>query len=211
MCEGGYLMNQKEAQLGKTMALIASLGTVGSFIVGAVLIGPSNIGYNINYGAVSDIVSFVQGFGFVFTIALCMKLFNAEENPYFRIISSVAFVAASIQLTGALSATATYNAVFDSIFNASEVGAIVGVGTFVSFIIYGIWALSLISSDEENLLSSWGKMAGQGAAYLIFLVQAGSFFGFIPAGAFVAVFVLGGVILYPLFVYSISNAFASKI
>ena len=204
-------MNQKEAQLGKTMALIASLGTVASFIVGAVLIGPANVGYSRNFGAVSDIVSFVQGFGFVFTIALCMKMFNSEENPYFRIISSVAFVAASIQLTGALSATATYNSVFESIFDASQVGAITGVGTFVSFIIYGIWALSVINSDEENLISSWGKMAGQGAAYLIFVVQAGSFFGFIPAGAFVAVFVLGGVVLYPLFVYSISNAFASKI
>ena len=40
MCLGGYLMSQKEAQLGKTMALVASLGTVASFIVGAVLIGP---------------------------------------------------------------------------------------------------------------------------------------------------------------------------
>ena len=97
------------------------------------------------------------------------------------------------------------------IFNGSEVGSIAGVGTFVSFIIYGIWALSVINCDEENLLSSWGKKAGQGAAYLIFVVQAGSFFGFIPAGAFVAVFVLGGVVLYPLFVYSISNAFASKV
>jgi hypothetical protein len=204
-------MNQKEAQLGKTMALTASLGTVVSFIIGAVLIGPSNVGYSTNYGALSDIVSLVQGFGFVFTIALCMKMFNAEGNPYFRIISSIAFVAASVQLTGSLSATANYNNVFDTVFNASEVGAIVGAGTFVTFVIYGIWALCVISCDEENLLSSWGKMAGQGAAYLIFIVQAGSFFGFIPAGAFVAVFVLGGVVLYPLFVYSISNAFAGKV
>ncbi len=203
-------MNQKEAKLGKTMALTASLGTVASFIIGAILIGPSNVGYSSTYGALSDIVSLLQGFGFVFTIALCMKMFNAEENPYFRIISSVAFVAASVQLTGSMSATANYNSVFDTVFNASEVGSIAGVGTFVSFIIYGIWALSVINCDEENLLSSWGKMAGQGAAYLIFIVQAGSFFGFIPAGAFVAVFVLGGVVLYPLFVYSISNAFASK-
>jgi len=51
-------------------------------------------------------------------------------------------------------------------------------------------------------------MSGQGAAYLVIAVQIGALFGLIPLAAFVPVFILGGVVLFPVFVYGISIAFS---
>ena len=55
------------------MARIAALGTIVVFAVQALLIGPDQVGYSTEYGAIVDIVSFVQTFGILFTISLTQK------------------------------------------------------------------------------------------------------------------------------------------
>ena len=205
---GGVLLTTKEAQLGSLMARIAALGTVVIFAVQALLIGPDQVGYSEQYGAIVDIVSFIQSFGILFTISLTQKLFG-DNNPYFRIVSAILFVAAVIQLTGSLSSTGNANSVFESVLSTDQVNSVANVGQLVTFILFGIWALCLISADENNLVPSWGRLSGQGAAYLVILVQIGALFGLVPINAFVPVFILGGVILFPIFVYGISVAFKS--
>ena len=205
---GGILLTTKEAQLGSLMARIAALGTIVIFAVQALLIGPDQVGYSEQYGAIVDIVSFIQSFGILFTISLTQKLFG-DNNPYFRIVSAILFVAAVIQLTGSLSSTGNANSVFESVLSTDQVNSVANVGQLVTFILFGIWALCLISADENNLVPSWGKLSGQGAAYLVILVQIGALFGLVPINAFVPVFILGGVILFPIFVYGISVAFKS--
>jgi len=202
------LLTTKEAQLGSLMARIAALGTVVIFAVQALLIGPDQVGYSQQYGAIVDIVSFIQSFGILFTISLTQKLFG-DNNPYFRIVSAILFVAAVIQLTGSLSSTGNANSVFESVLTTDQVNSVANVGQLVTFILFGIWALCLISADENNLVPSWGRLSGQGAAYLVILVQIGALFGLVPINAFVPVFILGGVILFPIFVYGISVAFNS--
>ena len=165
-------------------------------------------GYSEQYGAIVDIVSFIQSFGILFTISLTQKLFG-DNNPYFRIVSAILFVAAVIQLTGSLSSTGNANSVFESVLSTDQVNSVANVGQLVTFILFGIWALCLISADENNLVPSWGRLSGQGAAYLVILVQIGALFGLVPINAFVPVFILGGVILFPIFVYGISVAFKS--
>tara|TARA_B100002019_G_scaffold9756_1_gene7712 strand:+ start:629 stop:1246 length:618 start_codon:yes stop_codon:yes gene_type:complete len=203
------LLTAKEAQLGTLMARIAALGTIVIFAVQALLIGPDQVGYSEQYGAIVDIVSFIQSFGILFTISLTQKLFG-DNNPYFRIVSAILFVAAVIQLTGSLSSTGNANSVFESVLSTDQVNSVVNVGQLVTFILFGIWALCLISADENNLVPSWGRISGQGAAYLVIAVQIGSLFGLIPLSAFVPVFILGGVILFPVFVFGISVAFSSS-
>ena len=200
------MLTTKEAQLGSLMARIAALGTVVIFAVQALLIGPDQVGYSEQYGAIVDIVSFIQSFGILFTISLTQKLFG-DNNPYFRIVSAILFVAAVIQLTGSLSSTGNANSVFESVLSTDQVNSVANVGQLVTFILFGIWALCLISADENNLVPSWGRLSGQGAAYLVILVQIGALFGLVPINAFVPVFILGGVILFPIFVYGISVAF----
>jgi len=43
----------------------------------------------------------------------------------------------------------------------------------------------------------------------VIAVQLGSLFGLVPAAAFVPVFIVGGVVLFPIFVLGISVAFQS--
>ena len=203
------MLTAKEAQLGTLMARIAALGTIVIFAVQALLIGPDQVGYSEQYGAIVDIVSFIQSFGILFTISLTQKLFG-DNNPYFRIVSAILFVAAVIQLTGSLSSTGNANSVFESVLSTDQVNSVANVGQLVTFILFGIWALCLVSADENNLVPSWGRISGQGAAYLVIAVQIGSLFGLIPLSAFVPVFILGGVILFPVFVYGISVAFSSS-
>ena len=203
------MLTAKEAQLGTLMARIAALGTIVIFAVQALLIGPDQVGYSEQYGAIVDIVSFIQSCGILFTISLTQKLFG-DNNPYFRIVSAILFVAAVIQLTGSLSSTGNANSVFESVLSTDQVNSVANVGQLVTFILFGIWALCLISADENNLVPSWGRISGQGAAYLVIAVQIGSLFGLIPLSAFVPVFILGGVILFPVFVYGISVAFSSS-
>ena len=203
------MLTAKEAQLGSLMARIAALGTIVFFAIQALLIGPDQVGYSEQYGAIADIVGVVQGFGILFTISLTQKLFG-DNNPYFRIVSAILFVAAVIQLTGSLSSTGNANSVFESVLSTDQVNSVANVGQLVTFILFGIWALCLISADENNLVPSWGRISGQGAAYLVIAVQIGSLFGLIPLSAFVPVFILGGVILFPVFVFGISVAFSSS-
>ena len=203
------MLTAKEAQLGTLMARIAALGTIVIFAVQALLIGPDQVGYSEQYGAIVDIVSFIQSFGILFTISLTQKLFG-DNNPYFRIVSAILFVAAVIQLTGSLSSTGNANSVFESVLSTDQVNSVANVGQLVTFILFGIWALCLISADENNLVPSWCRISGQGAAYLVIAVQIGSLFGLIPLSAFVPVFILGGVILFPVFVFGISVAFSSS-
>ena len=203
------MLTAKVAQLGSLMARIAALGTIVIFAVQALLIGPDQVGYSEQYGAIVDIVSFIQSFGILFTISLTQKLFG-DNNPYFRIVSAILFVAAVIQLTGSLSSTGNANSVFESVLSTDQVNSVANVGQLVTFILFGIWALCLISADENNLVPSWGRISGQGAAYLVIAVQIGSLFGLIPLSAFVPVFILGGVILFPVFVFGISVAFSSS-
>ena len=203
------MLTAKEAQLGTLMARIAALGTIVIFAVQALLIGPDQVGYSEQYGAIVDIVSFIQSFGILFTISLTQKLFG-DNNPYFRIVSAILFVAAVIQLTGSLSSTGNANSVFESVLSTDQVNSVANVGQLVTFILFGIWALCLISADENSLVPSWGRISGQGAAYLVIAVQIGSLFGLIPLSAFVPVFILGGVILFPVFVFGISVAFSSS-
>ena len=203
------MLTAKEAQLGSLMARIAALGTIVIFAIQALLIGPDQVGYSEQYGAIVDIVSFIQSFGILFTISLTQKLFG-DNNPYFRIVSAILFVAAVIQLTGSLSSTGNANSVFESVLSTDQVNSVANVGQLVTFILFGIWALCLISADENNLVPSWGRISGQGAAYLVIAVQIGSLFGLIPLSAFVPVFILGGVILFPVFVFGISVAFSSS-
>ena len=128
------MLTAKESQLGSLMAKIAAIGTIVIFAVQALLIGPDQVGYSQQYGAIVDIVSFIQTFGILFTISLTQKLFG-DNNPYFRIVSAILFVAAVIQLTGSLSPTGNANSVFETVLDTNQVTAVAGVGTLVTFIL----------------------------------------------------------------------------
>ena len=205
------MITSAEARLGKNMALVTAIGTVVTFGIWVGLIGIANTGYHTKWGALSDCVSLVQGFGFVFTIALGMKLFGADDKPYFRVVSQIALVGGVIGLLNSLSATANANSVFPATFNSSEILAISNVGQFGFFVMVGVWTLTALRANSDGLVPSWGVMAGRGAGWLILVAQATSLFGWLPASVIGPLYILGGVVLWPIFIFGISNAFASKV
>ena len=64
------MLTTKEAQLGSLMARIAALGTIVSFAIIALLVGPDQVGYNEQYGGILNIIGFVQSFALLFTCLL---------------------------------------------------------------------------------------------------------------------------------------------
>ena len=73
------------------------------------------------------------------------------------------------------------------------------------------WALTLLGVNSDGLVPSWGVIAGRGAGWLILVAQATSLFGLLPASVFGPIYILGGVVLWPIFVFGLSNAFGQKV
>ena len=205
------MITSAEARLGKTMALVASIGTVVTFIIWVGPIGLNYAGYHPQFGALSDGVGFIQSFGFVFTVALSMKLFGDDEKPYFRVVSQIVLVAAIVSLLNSLSATANAKSAFPVVFDPSQVLAISNIAQFGFFVMAGLWALTVLRADGDGLLPSWGAIAGRGAGWLILVVQLGSWIGVLPATVLEPLYILGGIILWPIFVFGISQAFGKKV
>ena len=205
------MITSAEARLGRPMAVVAAIGTVASFAIWVGLIGVGSSGYDETWGPLSDCVSLLQGFGFVFTIALGMKLFGADDKPYFRVISQIVLVGAAIATLNSLSATANANSVFETTLNPSEILAVSNVNQIGFFVVIGIWTLTVLRANGDGLVPSWGVMAGRGAGWLILVAQAATLFGLLPANLVAPLFILGGVILWPIFVIGISQAFGKKV
>ena len=205
------MITSAEARLGKNMAVVAAIGTVITFGIWVGLIGLANTGYDSTWGALNDTVGFIQSFGFVFTIAMSMKLFGSDDKPFFRVVSQILLVGAIINLLNNLSPTVNANSVFPVTFDSSQVLAISNVGQFGFFVIAGLWALTLLGVNNDGLVPSWGVIAGRGAGWLILVAQATSLFGLLPESVFGPIYILGGVVLWPIFVFGLSNAFGQKV
>ena len=204
------MINSSEARSGKNMAMLAAITTIISFFIGAILVGPEYVGYHPQWDPINNIVGFFQGIGHIFAISLCLKLFVADSKHNLRIFTTVVIIAATMQLIYSLAPTFAENSVFETQFNASEVTGMAGTINAVIFVLYGIWAWILTSSDDDGLIPSWGSMSGKGASILIIVAQVLSLFGLIPGNLWAPIFILGGVVLWPVFMIGLSNAFGQK-
>jgi len=108
-----------------------------------------------------------------------------------------------------VAATANANSVFDTTFNADQVLAMGGATQWFQFVGFGIYALTLLSVDNGKL-PGWGKSSGYGFVILVLGAQVASLFGLIPEALFVPIFVLGGVVLYPIFVFGVGSAISKS-
>ena len=121
---------------------------------------------------------------------------------------NVLFVSVTVQMLFALGAVFNYYSVFDTVLDPDTVGAISGSFTNTVFFFYGMYVYLLVRTDKRrgNQLSNRTQTVGIIFAVIIIPVQALTLFGIIPAAAFAGLFVLGGVILYPLFILGAGDA-----
>ena len=101
-----------------------------------------------------------------------------------------------------------YYSVFETVLDTDTVGAISGSFTNTIFFLYGLYVYLLVRTDKRrgNLLSKRTQTVGTIFASIIIPVQVLTLFGLIPDFVFAPLFILGGVILYPLFIIGVGDA-----
>ncbi len=182
-------LSDSEKRIGSLMARISAACIFLSFGVQVALGDP-----------------YAQAFSFLFVLAFSLKLFNAEENAYFRVVTQAFFVVIAINMVNSFNATGYFNNE-GTIFTPDQIQILQNVNAWGWNLLAGIVVLCVLSVNEGQL-PSYGVYAGWGGAVLILVFSIGSIFGLLPDGAFILIAVLGGVVLFPAFIFSFSSAFS---
>ena len=135
-------------------------------------------------------------------------MFDVKQTFDLSHMHNILFVSVTVQMLFSLGSVFNYYSVFDTVLDTDTVGAISGSFTNTIFFLYGLYVYLLVRTDKRrtNLLSNRTQTIGTIFAAIIIPAQALTLFGLIPAPAFAGLFVLGGVVLYPLFIIGVGDA-----
>ena len=170
--------------------------------------------YNPTWGPLNNVVNFVQDIATVFTVVLLMKLFVADDKPVFRVMSMMMIVVGTMWAIRDLAPTAAAQSVWGAPIPATEVGQIMNLFTFGSFVLLSIWWWTAIDADGGEQMPRYAAIAGRLAAGLFILLHIISFFGQslgLNPNIAIPFWLGGGLILWPLSIFGVSRAFANKI
>ncbi|HCU99154.1 MAG TPA: hypothetical protein DGM69_07405 [Chloroflexi bacterium] len=207
------MITTAEARLGRNMAILVVATAILQLLIGFVLIGPDTEGYSNDWGLLNGVVTFANSFGQVAVLIFAMKLFDMDNNPLLRLLGTIAIIGTTISTTIAISPAAhAAGGWTGTSFTPTQILDMDGAITYGTWFVFPVWVL-LVSLQERggNVLPSWGSLAGIGASILILVVNLGFLFSLLPETIVPFVWIVGGVILYPTFVFGMSRAFASKI
>ena len=124
------MITQKEKQLGSLFAKIAAVGIAANFAVGLFLIGPDSVGYNATFGPLQSVINFAVGFSWLGILMYAAKICDAENNPYFRLVSNGLFVMTAFNLMNAFVGPA-YETAQNTLMSTSEIVDIYGANWVV--------------------------------------------------------------------------------
>lgn len=192
----------------KAITRVIAVCVLANFVILAVLLGPDSVGFDPTYGPITAILNFVIAFLTTGVLLGIYIVFDVKQTFDLSHMHNILFVSVTVQMLFSLGAVFNYYSVFDTVLDTDTVGAISGSFTNTVFFLYGMYAYLLVRTDKRrgNLLSKRTQTVGTIFAAIIIPVQALTLFGIIPAAAFAGLFVLGGVILYPLFILGIGDA-----
>ena len=192
----------------KMITRVIAVAVLSNFVIIAVVIGPDTVGFDPTWGTVTSILNFVIAFLTTGVLLGIWVVFDVKQTFDLNHMHNVLFVAVTVQMLLALGAVFNSNSVFDSILNADTVSEISGSITNTIFFLYGMYVFLLVRTDKRrgNQLSSRTQLIGNIFAGIIMPVQALTLFGLVPAAVFAPLFILGGVILYPLFMIGVGDA-----
>lgn len=192
----------------KAITRVIAICVLANFVILAVLLGPDSVGFDPTYGPITAILNFVIAFLTTGVLLGIYIVFDVKQTFDLSHMHNILFVSVTVQMLFSLGAVFNYYSVFDTVLDTDTVGAISGSFTNTVFFLYGMYAYLLVRTDKRrgNLLSKRTQTVGTIFAAIIIPVQALTLFGIIPAAAFAGLFVLGGVILYPLFILGIGDA-----
>ena len=192
----------------KMLTRVIAVAVLSLFVINAVVIGPETVGFDPTWGTVTSILNFVIAFLTTGVLLGIWVVFDVKKTFDLNHMHNVLFVAVTVQMLLALGAVFNNNSVFDSILNADTISEISGSITNTIFFLYGMYVFLLVRTDKRrgNQLSSRTQLIGNIFAGIIMPVQILTLFGLIPAAVFAPLFILGGVILYPLFMIGVGDA-----
>ena len=195
------------------MAAIGIILTIAINVATGGASGAAN-SYDPTWGPADNLINFAQDVALVFVVVLAMKLFVADDKPVFRVMSYMMIAISTMWAVRDLAPTAIAQSVWDQGVTPTQVEDMLGTFTFGSFLLLSIWVWTTINADGGELIPRWGILAGKGASILFIVLQSVSFFGQslgITPTVIAPIFLLGGVILWPISLLGLSRAFASKI
>ena len=192
----------------KMITRVIAVAVLSNFVIIAVVIGPDTVGFDPTWGTVTSILNFVIAFLTTGVLLGIWVVFDVKQTFDLNHMHNVLFVAVTVQMLLALGAVFNSNSVFDSILNADTISEISGSITNTIFFLYGMYVFLLVRTDKRrgNQLSSRTQLVVNIFAGIIMPVQVLTLFGLIPAAVFAPLFILGGVILYPLFMIGVGDA-----
>ena len=192
----------------KAITRVIAVCVLANFVILALLLGLDSVGFDPTYGPITSILNFVIAFLTTGVLLGIYIVFDVKQTFDLSHMHNILFVSVTVQMLFSLGAVFNYYSVFDTVLDTDTVGAISGSFTNTIFFLYGMYAYLLVRTDKRrgNLLSKRTQTVGTIFAAIIIPVQALTLFGIIPAAAFAGLFVLGGVILYPLFILGIGDA-----
>ena len=192
----------------KMLTRVIAVAVLSNFVIIAVVIGPDTVGFDPTWGTVTSILNFVIAFLTTGVLLGIWVVFDVKQTFDLNHMHNVLFVAVTVQMLLALGAVFNSNSVFDTVLNADTISEISGSITNTIFFLYGMYVFLLVRTDKRrgNQLSSRTQLIGNIFAGIIMPVQILTLFGLIPAAVFAPLFILGGVILYPLFMIGVGDA-----
>ena len=192
----------------KMLTRVIAVAVLSNFVIIAVVIGPDTVGFDPTWGTVTSILNFVIAFLTTGVLLGIWVVFDVKQTFDLNHMHNVLFVAVTVQMLLALGAVFNSNSLLDSILNADTISEISGSITNTIFFLYGMYVFLLVRTDKRrgNQLSSRTQLIGNIFAGIIMPVQILTLFGLIPAAIFAPLFILGGVILYPLFMIGVGDA-----
>jgi hypothetical protein len=187
--------------------VIAAL-VLANFVIIAVVLGPDSVGFDPTYGPITAILNFVIAFLTTGVLLGIYVVFDVKQTFDLSHMHNILFVSVTVQMLFALGSVFNYYSVFETVLDTDTVGAISGSFTSTIFFLYGMYIYLLVRTDKRrgNLLSKRTQTIGTIFSGIIIPVQALSLFGLIPDFVFAPLFILGGVILYPLFIIGVGDA-----
>ena len=192
----------------KMITRVIAVAVLSNFVIIAVVIGPDTVGFDPTWGTVTSILNFVIAFLTTGVLLGIWVVFDVKQTFDLNHMHNVLFVAVTVQMLLALGAVFNSNSVFDTVLDADTISEISGSITNTIFFLYGMYVFLLVRTDKRrgNQLSSRTQLIGYVFAGIIIPVQALTLFGLVPAAVFAPLFILGGVILYPLFMIGVGDA-----
>ena len=192
----------------KAITRVIAVGVLANFVILALVLGPDSVGFDPTFGPITAILNFVIAFLTTGVLLGIYVVFDVKQTFDLSHMHNILFVSVTVQMLFSLGAVFNYYSVFDTVLDTDTVSAISGSFTGTIFFLYGMYVYLLVRTDKrrDNLLSNRTQTVGTIFAAIIIPVQALTLFGLIPDFVFGPLFILGGVILYPLFIIGVGDA-----